>query len=169
MSNNFVGRDRVHLHREKEQRAFALSLRVKLYQSFVLSDDRFADGQAEADPFDVATLRVLSLPESLEESVTVFALYPEPCVADEDHQHLLNVVVGDSDANHLTMAGELERILQQVDQHLLEANKVTIEAGKSSLIRLLRIHNCKQLLNLFDRALSTLNRRRYVAQSFEEQ
>ena len=139
---NFVRWYGAHLHAEQKDRALVVTLRFHLDMAFVLLDNRFTDHQTQADTLLIRFATVVALlyeegrrrrcangstdlPEALEQVLDVLGGDSAARVTHMHNQQLLDVVVA---RVHLDVAlrRELDRVLDQIDQNLLQADFVTL-------------------------------------------
>ena len=142
-----------HLHAEEKDRALFVTLRVHLYMAIVLLDDRFTDHQTKTYTLLIrsaamlvvllldkewgrcATYGCANLPEALEEVLEILGSDPAARVTHVNYQLLLDVVVARVHPDEAACR-ELDRVLDQIDQNLLQADFVSLETGQAALILL---------------------------------
>ena len=89
-------------------------------------DTQIADHQAQADTLSVHGLRIFQLTVLLKKFSLIFLTYPDPCVDNFDYYSLKLYIIGHIDRN-CAFLREFNRIFYQVDQHLGEADFVSLQ------------------------------------------
>lgn len=89
-------------------------------------DDLLADSQAESDAFVIESVWVVQLAIPREESLQVSFADAASGVLHVHYQHVLDEVIAGLDVDGAAR-GVFQRIFNQVDQHLLQADLVSVQ------------------------------------------
>ena len=84
---------------------------------------RFGDGQPKAEPAETSLQRLVSLLERVKNALQDFLFHSDPVIADGDGE-ILRRRIGGGDRDFALVAGEFDRVFQQVPDDLLELGGV---------------------------------------------
>lgn len=113
----------LHAHLEHERGALVHAARVHIDEAAAVLYDLLADGQAHADAVGVLIFRPRDLAKENKQFVHFLTLDALARILDVHLKLFLIVVVGDPN-RYSAPVREFERVLCQVDEHLLEADLV---------------------------------------------
>ena len=128
----------IHLHRKDEQGSFAESHGLHLDQALVLDHNGLTDCQPEADTLLVdAFVFLFQFSKALKKLAEIAPFDASASVMDVHDEGLGGFVIGHAHLDE-ALLGELQGVLDQVDQDLLKPGLVTHEPGEDE-VRVLRM------------------------------
>ena len=121
-----MGIGKAHLHREGEDAALVLSIRVHLDCAMVHPHQVLADHQAHANALVVELGRPSQLAKKRKQLGDVFLPDALASVVHVHFQHAFTFVESHNDAN-MAAQRELQRVLREIYQRLLQTDVVAVE------------------------------------------
>ena len=115
-----------HLHCEDEGATLVLTRRLDINKATVSFNDTFANHEAHANAFRVLSSCPFKFSKHVKQRGHLRIGDASPRVNHVNLQHLLHFIVGSKNFNS-SMPSELQRILDQIDQDLLQAHDVSVE------------------------------------------
>ena len=115
-----------HLHCEDEGASLVLTLRLDFNKAFISFNDTFANHETHADAFRVLASCPFQFSKHVKQRGHLRFGDTSPRVNHVNLQHLLHFIVGSKNFNS-SMPSKLQRILDQIDQDLLQAHDISVE------------------------------------------